>query len=205
LSAYAGEMEDELLERGATMVIAKPATSETLVGAVTELLAKVEEAADQQSELDLEQLYLTARKKLYSIPRARFGLSHEQTEDVIQEAWILFLQKRGLIRFAGPWLSGAVANLARQKIDQKVRKRETFEEDEIYTAHEDRSLGDPNAVFAVRQALARVDDRTRTLCILIGIEGLSYEEVSDKTGMPLGSIGPLYIRAKQKLRKLLSH
>jgi len=205
LSAYAGGMEEELLARGATMVIEKPATGDMLVGAVTELLAKIEEEASKDDDLDLERLYLTVRKKLYSIPRSRFGLSHEQAEDVVQEAWILFLQKRGLIRFAGPWLSGAVANLARQKIDQKVRKRETFEEDEIFSLHEDESHGDPHDVIAVRQALARVDDRTRTLCLLIGMEGLSYEEVSAATGMPIGSIGPLYIRAKQKLRKALGH
>jgi RNA polymerase sigma factor (sigma-70 family) len=230
LSAYAGDMEDELLERGVTMVMQKPATNDMLLGAVTELLARIEDEAAKDEDVDLERLYLTVRKKLYSIPRSRFGLSHEQAEDVVQEAWILysiprsrfglsheqaedvvqeawilFLQKRGMIRLAGPWLSGAVANLARQKIDQKVRKRETFEGDEIFATHEDQSLGDANEILAVRQALSRVDDRTRTLCHLIGIEGLSYEEVCEATGMPLGSIGPLYIRAKQKLRKALAH
>jgi DNA-directed RNA polymerase specialized sigma24 family protein len=38
------------------------------------------------------------------------------------------------------------------------------------------------------------------LCELIGLEQCSYEEVSAAAGLPLGSIGPLYIRAKNKLR-----
>ncbi len=205
LSAYAVEMEDELLKRGVTMVLAKPAPAEVIVEAVNELLAKIEEEAGKSETVDLEQLYLTVRTKLYRIPRGRFGLSHEQAEDVVQEAWLLFLQKHGYIRFAGPWLAGAVANLSRQKIDQRVRKRESFQEDEVYSSHPDASLGDPNVTIAVRQALSRVDDRTRTLCAMIGLEGLTYEEVSSVTGIPIGSIGPLYIRAKQKLRKLLSH
>ena len=57
-----------------------------------------------------------------------------------------------------------------------------------------------DAVLAVRQALARLDDRSRTLCSLIGLEQRSYEEVSMAENLPLGSIGPLYLRAKKKLR-----
>lgn len=205
LSAYAGEMEDELLRRGVTTVIQKPATAETLLGTVNDLLGEIEKEAEKNEVVDLEQLYLTVRTKLYHIPRSRFGLSHEQAEDVVQEAWLLFLEKHGYIRFAGPWLAGAAANLSRQKIDQRVRKRESSETDEVFNAHADSSHRDPHIVIAVRQALARVDDRTRTLCVLIGLKGLSYEEASGVTGLPLGSIGPLYIRAKKKLRNVLAH
>jgi DNA-directed RNA polymerase specialized sigma24 family protein len=64
---------------------------------------------------------------------------------------------------------------------------------------------DAEDVLAVRQVLGRLDDRSRMLCQSIGLEGRSYEEVSAATGLPAGSIGPMYMRAKQKMREALSH
>ena len=57
----------------------------------------------------------------------------------------------------------------------------------------------------VRQALQRLDDKSRALCELIGLEQLSYAEASDRLGIHLGSVGPLYIRAKPKLRHELEN
>jgi RNA polymerase sigma factor (sigma-70 family) len=206
LSGFVDEAtEHDLLGLGVTSVIHKPAESAALIASVRELLELIELEAGPEEPVDLERLYLTVRKKLYDIPRRRFGLSHERAEDVLQEAWVLFLQKRSLIRSAGPWLAGAVANLSRQQIDQRVRKRETSDEDELMNLNDESNSGELSNVLAMRQALARIDDRGRLLCALIGIQGLSYEEVSAATGVPLGSIGPLYIRAKKKLRDVLSH
>jgi len=37
----------------------------------------------------------------------------------------------------------------------------------------------------------------------IAIEGRSYADVSASLDLPIGSVGPLYMRAKTKLRKAL--
>jgi DNA-directed RNA polymerase specialized sigma24 family protein len=44
-----------------------------------------------------------------------------------------------------------------------------------------------------------LDDQSRTRCILIAVEGLAYDEVSKRLSLPLGSIGPMYLRAKSKM------
>jgi RNA polymerase sigma factor (sigma-70 family) len=206
LSAYAtAEIEDELLARGVSLVLQKPSFGETIIEAVQALLAEIEREADADDSLTLEQLYLSARKRLYSIPRKRFNLSHDRAEDVLQEAWLLFLQKRNLIQSAAPWLAGTVVNLSRQQLDRRSRKREVDEEASGLAELPDPRHETPDNALALRQALDRVDERTRMLCDLIGIEGLSYEEVSAATGLPLGSIGPLYMRAKKTLRNALTH
>jgi RNA polymerase sigma factor (sigma-70 family) len=206
VSAYATpETETELLARGVSLVLHKPSPGDEIIEAVHALLAEIEREADADDSLTLEQLYLSARKHLYRIPRQRFGLSHDRAEDVLQEAWLLFLQKRDLIQSAAPWLAGTVVNLCRQQLDRGTRKREVDEEASGLAEFPDPRHRAPDNALAVRQALERVDDRTRMLCDLIGIEGLSYEEVSAAMGLPLGSIGPLYIRAKQTLRTALSH
>jgi DNA-directed RNA polymerase specialized sigma24 family protein len=116
----------------------------------------------------------------------------------------MFLEKRGIVRAPGPWLSGTVVNLARQHLDRRKRKRETCEEDSGLAEMASGSRAEVESL-SIRQALGRIDERSRRLCVLIGLDGFSYGEVSAATGLPVGSIGPFYIRAKQKLREALSH
>jgi RNA polymerase sigma factor (sigma-70 family) len=207
LSGYITQaMENDLLANGVSLVLRKPAMSDEILDAVQTLLEEIEKEAPAGEPVDLEALYLTVRKKLYSIPRHRFNLPHDRAEDVLQEAWLLFLEKRGLIRLAGPWLAGTVANLSRQHLDQRKRRPQTDDDPaEVFEKMVDVRGASLTDRISIEQALSRVDERTRMLCELIGLEGLSYDEVSAATGLPLGSIGPLYIRAKRKLRDVLSH
>jgi DNA-directed RNA polymerase specialized sigma24 family protein len=48
--------------------------------------------------------------------------------------------------------------------------------------------------------MAVLDGQSRDLCQLIAVEGYAYDEVSARMKLPLGSIGPMYIRAKAKMR-----
>lgn len=205
LTGYATpEIEEDLLSRGATMILHKPTPTLVIVEAVQALLAEMEEQAGDGEIVDAEALYLSMRQKLYSIPRRRYGLSHQAAEDVLHEAWLLFLSRRGMVRAAAPWLAGTAANLSKQHLDRIIRKRETNDETTFETMCDEREGTLPD-VLAVRDALDRVDERTRTLCSLIGMQGLSYEEVSAATGLPLGSIGPMYIRAKKRMRDVLAN
>lgn len=204
LSAYATPaVVHDLRERGVEHVFQKPTPGAEILEAVLALLAEIEREA-AADDLTLEELYLSARSRLLSIPRRRFNLSPDSAEDVLQEAWLMFLEKRGIVRAPGPWLAGTVVNLARQHLDRRKRKRETPEEESGLAEIPGTSRGEVETM-SVRQALGRIDERSRTLCELIGLDGFSYGEVSGAIGLPIGSIGPLYIRAKQKLREALSH
>jgi RNA polymerase sigma factor (sigma-70 family) len=197
------ELEREVRARGSSSVIRKPASNGQILGAITEMLAEIEKLAAEQTVLDLAQLQVHTRKILFSIAQRRYGLMLEEAEDVVQEAWLLFLERRGIIRSARGWLAGTVANLCRHHIDRSVRSRKRFAEDDGIENMADGRAGRPEAGIAVRQALAGLDASSRTLCTLIAIEGYAYEEVSSRTGLPLGSIGPMYMRAKKKLRLAL--
>ena len=194
------ELEEEALRRGSTMVMRKPAHGPEIVAAIADLLAEVEKLADAQETLDLEHLHLGLRNLLHSIPRKRYGLTADEAEEVVQQAWLLFLEKRDLIRTAKPWLIGTVANLCKRQIGAAKRHRETFVQDDALAELPDTRIESSDDNIALRQALAALSQQSRDLCILIGINGYAYEEVSAMTGLPLGSIGPMYIRAKSKMR-----
>lgn len=194
------ELEEEVLRRGVAMVILKPAVGEEILAAIADLLAEVEKLAAGQETLDLEQLHLGLRRLLHSIPRRRYGLSADEAEDVVQQAWLLFLEKRNLVRAARPWLIGTVANLCKRQIGVSKRRRETMVSDDALADFPDTRSYSSLSEIALRQALAGLDQQSQTLCILIAVEGYAYDEVSALLGLPLGSIGPMYIRAKSKMR-----
>jgi RNA polymerase sigma factor (sigma-70 family) len=197
------ELEREVRARGSSSVIRKPARTGQIVEAITDMLAEIEKLAAEQAVLDLAQLQIHTRKILFSIAQRRYGLMLEEAEDVVQEAWLLFLERRGMIRSARGWLAGTVANLCRRHIDRSVRSRKRFAGDDAIENMAVGHAGGPETGIAVRQALAGLDASSRTLCTLIAIDGYAYEEVSSRTGIPLGSIGPMYMRAKKKLRLAL--
>ena len=205
MTAYATpELEREVRARGSSSVIRKPATDGQILGAIIDVLAEIERLAAEETVLDLAQVQVQTRKILFSIAQRRYGLMLEEAEDVVQEAWLLFMERRGIIRSARGWLAGTVANLCRRHIDRSVRSRKRFVDDEGIENRTDGQAGGPENGIAVRQALASLDANSRDLCTLIGIEGYAYEEVSSRTGLPLGSIGPMYMRAKKKLRLALA-
>jgi len=194
------ELENEVLRRGSSKVMRKPAPAEDILGAIADLLAEVEKMAAAQETLDLEQLHLGMRNLLHSIPRKRYGLTADEAEEVVQQAWLLFLEKRELIRVARPWLIGTVANLCKRQIGASKRRRESFVGEEVLAELPDTNVDSSDDNIALRQALASLTKQARTLCILIAIKGYAYDEVSAITGIPLGSIGPMYLRAKSKMR-----
>jgi RNA polymerase sigma factor (sigma-70 family) len=195
LTGYAdAETVKRLHERGATLVLTKPFTEEQLMAAIAEMLQVVEQA-DTDAGND-EELYEATVKTLKRVARVRFGFPAADAEELVQEAWLLFLEKRHAVRAPRTWLTGTVANLCRQEIARRYRSREREAEPQ-----ERGALPSSDAVLAIRQALERVDERSRTLCTMIGLEQLSYEEVSRASGIPLGSVGPLYMRAKARLRE----
>lgn len=202
------ELEAELHQRGATVVLHKPIGFDEILAVVTELLDEIEKEAEAQQErtgaaLDLGQLYADVQKILYTIPQKRYGFSAQETEELVQEAWCLFLEKRESVHLPRPWLAGTIANLCKQQIHHRTRSRELNQEISPEIQEAAGSNGATDAIMMVRQALGRIDQRSQKLCVLIGMEGWSYEEVSRELGLPIGSVGPLYIRAKAKLRKAL--
>jgi RNA polymerase sigma factor (sigma-70 family) len=202
MTGYAAPgMEQELLARGAALVLFKPFNVFETARVLREMLSTIEQTVAAQ-DADLAALYTNSLPLLHGIARKRFGLDRDDAEELIQESWCLFLEHRAKVMQPRAWLAGTVANLCRQQITRRVKSRaEIPAEDAPELAYETAA----DAILIVGQLLERVDDRTRALAELIGIERLSYDEVSAALRIPLGSVGPLYIRARKKMRAMLTN
>jgi RNA polymerase sigma factor (sigma-70 family) len=190
--------EQRLRERGVRTILHKPVGEDVLIAALREMLATVETAEETCGSDD--ELYAATAGRLHAISQGRFGFDRDDAEDLVQETWLLFLEKRAAIRTPKTWLSGTLANLCRQQIADRMRDRARSAE-----PVESGRVAATESVISVQQALAGLDDRSRLLCTLIGLEEYSYDEASAALAMPLGSIGPSYLRAKSKLRRTLEH
>lgn len=196
MTGYAtDDIERELLARGAALVLRKPIEITQIVALMREMVVALEAAAAGD---DLEEVYRQSFAALTGMARRRYGLGADDAQDVLQEAWCLFLEKRASVRTPKAWLSGTVVNLCRRWIEDRVRWRgpdiDSFDRPDG---------GNMDAMLVAREAMSRVDARTRQLCQLIAVEGLRYDEVSDAMHIPIGSVGPLYMRAKKKMRDVL--
>lgn len=199
ITGYAdATMVQRLRAHGAALVLQKPVAEDELMAALGEMLASIA-GAQEAGDWDDEALYTRTASALRRIATGRYGFPAGDAEELIQEAWVLFLEKREEVRSPRTWLSGTIANLCRREIDRRTRERNRasdFVDAGALPAHD--------TVLSVRQGLSRLDERSRALCTMIGIEQRSYEDVSRAMQLPLGSIGPLYLRAKERLRSTMN-
>jgi len=146
-----------------------------------------------------------------------------EVEDVAQEAFIKAY--RALPQFRGEsafytWLYRIAVNTAKNHL-VATRRRPSggmhYESEDGETFDETDNLSDintPEAAFAsreiaetVNQAIDALPDELRTAIVLREIEGLSYEEIAQTMGCPIGTVRSRIFRAREaiatRLRPLL--
>jgi RNA polymerase sigma-70 factor (ECF subfamily) len=136
--------------------------------------------------------------------------------DVAQDAFISAYKHlpslRGEFR---PWLMRIVANGCRDVLrSQKRRPSVSLDlerDDDDTPAMQLADTGDgPEAALMKRElqktiagALAEIPDDQREVVILSDIQGLSYQEIADMTGINIGTVKSRLNRARSRLRELL--
>jgi RNA polymerase sigma factor (sigma-70 family) len=132
-------------------------------------------------------------------------------EDVVQEACLRAL--RFFEGFRGgdsrAWLLKIVRNSCYSWIKKNRPTEFTDEFDE--TVHSNEVLGNDAETTlvlranseSVRKALDALPVRFREVLVLREVEELSYKEISDVTGVPMGTVMSSLSRARQRLREEL--
>jgi RNA polymerase sigma factor (sigma-70 family) len=147
------------------------------------------------------------RRLMYSVPR-RFGFSAERCDEVFQRTSVSMIRSlrnlREVKRLAG-WIAATATNHARMLLREE--KKSTELDPEAAAAGGDvagllRGLEDSQILAA---GLDRLDTRCRTLLDLMFFAAgrVTYEQMSERLGMPVGSLGPTRIRCLERLKKLL--
>lgn len=192
-------------ERGSARVALSELSDEELM---RQLQAGVEEAFNLLVERYRERL----ASYLY-----HFLHDDALTEDLLQETFLRLFRNRHayepIAKFS-TWLYTIAGNLARSE----YRRRKRHRTHSIYGQADDGEYELPIPTenlapdrFAERgihsrrihQALDELTDDFREVIVLRDIQNLSYEEISEITGLPMGTVKSRINRARTRLQDLL--
>ena len=139
---------------------------------------------------------------------ASYRFDRSTAEDVYQTVWCRLVENLGSIRnpdFLASWLTTTTRNEAIRV--SKKRSRETPTEfDDRFAAPDspETDAVDNDERRRVGQAFLALDEMCRELLTLLTTEPpLSYAEVAETIGKPIGSLGPTRSRCLSKLETLL--
>lgn len=144
----------------------------------------------------------------------RLTRSREDAEDLAQEAIVRAYE--AFDRFDGTnfkaWMLRIVTNLYINRYRQKQRGPLIGSlDDELAiepVANEgevpDRILFDNVLGAEVEEALGKVPEDFRVTVVLSDIEGMSYQEIADATGVPIGTVRSRLARGRAMLRRALN-
>jgi RNA polymerase sigma factor (sigma-70 family) len=138
----------------------------------------------------------------------RTGLSRSDAEDVAQLTWLRLWEHGHQIRQPERLSSWLVSTARREAVRlAAASNRQVLRADPSGERSRDAAVVDIYPVeqeydWPIQQALNRLPARYRTLLRLLSSElELSYSEMAAKMGIPIGSIGPMRMRAIRMLAK----
>ena len=158
-----------------------------------------------------ERLVAQFARLIWSIT-ADFRLAQSDAADVAQTTWLRLLENIDQIEYpdrVGSWLAATARNECVRQL--AARKRVVLAHDEealtgVVSSGPDmdeRILADERD-RVVRDAVSQLPTRWRRLMeLLMADPPLSYAEISNQLGVPMGSIGPTRGRCLAQLRVLL--
>lgn len=157
-----------------------------------------------------EEAVLPHLDDAYALARHLVRDEHD-AQDVVQEAYLRALKYFGTFRGTDgrAWLLAIVRNRAHTWRRARRADAVTTEFDE--EVHGAAAAGDDaeagmrrsEAQRTVQQALAALAPEFREVIVLRELQGLSYREIAEVTGSPIGTVMSRLARARQRLLEAL--
>jgi len=143
----------------------------------------------------------------------------ECADDLAQEVFVrVFVHRRNYRRGSkfSTWLFTIAADLAKNEIRRRVRRRNWFSLDALQevlgdsapqladsTEGRETRMEREQLRDAVGRAITAVPEKYRLSLVLRDIEGLSYEEIAEALGIPGGTVRSRINRARSMLKRKL--
>lgn len=136
-------------------------------------------------------------------------------DDLVQDALERALVARDRFRrgtHLKAWLCSILRNLfidGRRRVAARARveleaERERDRDEALGPAGEGEAPADLLSPDDLAEALARLDEAQRRVFELACVDGLSYQEVGERLGIPASTVGTRLLRSKRRLRNLLA-
>ena len=144
----------------------------------------------------------------YAVAR-QLTRNHHDAEDVVQEAYLRALRYFDGFRGTGggveqdsrAWLLTIVRHTCYSARRRGMDRAETIEFDD--RLHSNPLGVDEDQRLTIEQALVRLPYESREVIVLRELEGLSYKEIAQAVGVPIGTVMSRLARARERLRRLV--
>jgi len=168
----------------------------------------------EPSELErFEAIVLPHLDAAYTLARYLTRNDHD-AEDVVQEACLRALKYFGGYRgtegdSGRAWVLAIVRNTAytwrrRRRPDAGATEfNEELHSEAVAGEHPEAALLRDAAAESLGRALDRLPDEFREVLVLRELEGLSYKEISEVAGIPVGTVMSRLSRARRRLEHAL--
>jgi RNA polymerase sigma-70 factor (ECF subfamily) len=173
-----------------------------------ELPSLVARAADGDVAA-FERLVAAYQPRVFRFALA-FAGSRDQASDLAQEALIRVYRSIGSFRFQSSfttWLFSIVRNVFLDHHKSRAARQRALEtplDDEAHRlfvgAHAEERLLRQDERRALWRALRRVPPTYRMVVVMFDVEGLSYDEITQALGVPIGTVKSRLKRGRDALR-----
>lgn len=151
----------------------------------------------------LHSLYMTHAETLYRVARYRLG-DPDRAKDLVHSVFLAAAEKVSLLQtHENPWawLLRALNYELSHEFARLEKERKTLPLEEL----REHPLPHPPPSLGLAEVLpTQLSPRDREILLLYYENGLSYQEISRRLGIPISTCGTWLARAKQRCRVLLS-
>lgn len=149
----------------------------------------------------------------------RFVGDKDVSSDIVQDTMIKFYLNKdsyqSIAKFS-TWIYTIAGNLAKNELKRRNRRSmlsiSNSDDDELTLQIEDKKFVAPDRAAdnmikdkIVHNALQRIKPVYREMVVLRDIEGFSYEEIVEMTGVSIGTVKSRINRGRAQLQKLLKN
>ena len=138
------------------------------------------------------------------------GLTKSESDslDLVQQTFLTFGQRLDQIRDFSKIKSWLFTTLRREFL-LKIRRHKRHPQEQFLPEAHDLPAEDPEIwrsldARSIREALLQVDDKYRVALELFYLSNLSYREIGDALGLPIGTVMSRLSRGKARLKSILS-
>lgn len=163
------------------------------------------DAFKSSNEEAYKELMATYRKPLVNLVYSIIS-NYDEAEEIVQEVFVRFYLKRDTFEGRSKiytWLyrvsfNRAVDYIRKREREKRYRLKE-YRNVEMQESDNDNSI---NKII-LTESLAKLDDSFRIPLIMSEYKNYSYEEISEKLGLPVNTIRTRIFRARKKLLSIM--
>lgn len=161
------------------------------------------------SKAAYERLVARYEKPIFNFIRRMIG-SREEAEDLAQETFIAVYERAHTLRNADAfrtWIWAIAVNRCRDHLKLKHHRShfsiETWRGELPAPGATDQLIERTEMGRLIEQAIRALSPDLRTAIVLKECEGLSYKEIADAVGCPMGTVKSRLFLARQELKTRL--